>query len=165
MNDAAEIFLRTILIGVGATVVLDLWSVVAHRLFGFLPVNWAMVGRWVGHFPQGRFMHPNIAKASQVKGELFIGWSFHYAIGIAYAALIMAILGLDWACSPTLAPALIIGISTVVAPFFILQPGMGAGLASSKTPNPNMARLRSILNHSVFGFGLYGAARLSAVVF
>jgi hypothetical protein len=41
-----------------------------------------------------------------------------------------------------------------------MQPGMGAGIAASKTPNPNVARLRSIVTHTVYGIGLYGSALL-----
>ncbi|MCE9499190.1 MAG: DUF2938 domain-containing protein, partial [Leptospira sp.] len=55
-------------------------------------------------------------------------------------------------------PALFIGIGTVVAPYFILQPGLGAGIASSKTPTPNLNRIKSLGTHTVFGFGLYLSA-------
>jgi Protein of unknown function (DUF2938) len=59
---------------------------------------------------------------------------------------------------------LIVGLLTLVAPFFIMQPGMGAGIAASKTPNPNVARRRSVVAHTVFGIGLYGSALLSALL-
>ena len=59
---------------------------------------------------------------------------------------------------PTLGPALAVGIGTVAAPFFLMQPGMGAGIAASRTPRPNAARLQSLLTHAVFGLGLYVAA-------
>jgi len=39
---------------------------------------------------------------------------------------------------------------------------MGLGLAASKTPKPDAARLRSIMTHGVFGLGLYGTARILA---
>ncbi|MDO9126054.1 MAG: DUF2938 family protein, partial [Parvibaculum sp.] len=42
--------------------------------------------------------------------------------------------------------------------------GMGAGIAASKTPKPNAARLRSLVSHTVFGIGLYVAALLVAMV-
>jgi hypothetical protein len=48
-----------------------------------------------------------------------------------------------------------VGIGTVAAPFFLMQPGMGAGIAASRTPRPNAARLQSLLTHAVFGLGLY----------
>lgn len=158
MNDVLEVVTRALLIGVGATAVMDIWALIARRAFGIPTSDWAMVGRWVGHFPQGRFKHDSIAKAASVRGELAIGWATHYFTGIAYAALIVAVCGLDWARAPTLGPAVLVGVLTMVAPFFVMQPGMGAGIAASKTPKPNAARLRSLMNHAVFGVGLYVAA-------
>jgi Protein of unknown function (DUF2938) len=40
-----------------------------------------------------------------------------------------------------------------------LQPALGAGIAASRTPRPNIARLRSIITHLSFGIGLYVAAQ------
>ncbi|HEY7640098.1 MAG TPA: DUF2938 family protein, partial [Steroidobacteraceae bacterium] len=117
------------------------------------------VGRWLAYLPRGKFRHDPIARSPAVRGELLLGWTAHYAIGIAYAALLLALYGLGWACRPTLGPALIVGIGTVAAPFLIMQPGMGAGIAASRTPNPTVARFNSLLAHTVFGFGLYLAAR------
>lgn len=159
-----EFFLRMVSIGVGATVVLDLWVLFATRVLGISGPDWAMVGRWIGHLTRGRFRHDSMAVASPVRGERLLGWSTHYAIGIAFAGFLLAIWGLDWARQPTLLPALIVGVLTVAAPFFILQPGMGAGIAASKTPKPNAARLRSLVSHTVFGIGLYVAALLVAMV-
>lgn len=157
-----EILGSAVLIGVGATIVMDLWGVFLKRCFGIPSLNFAMVGRWIGHFPRGRFVHDAIAQASPVRGEGVIGWSAHYAIGIVFAGFLLSMWGLDWARQPTLLPALIVGVATVAAPFFIMQPGMGAGFAASKTPRPNVARLRSLATHTVFGFGLYVSALLLA---
>nr|WP_278252770.1 DUF2938 family protein [Stenotrophomonas maltophilia] len=60
--------------------------------------------------------------------------------------------------------ALAFGTLSVAAPFLILQPGMGAGLAASKTPAPGKARLRSLVAHSVFGAGMYLSALLLAAI-
>jgi hypothetical protein len=160
MSEGLEIVVRAALIGTGGTLVLDLWNASLTRFFGVPSLNLGMLGRWFGHFPRGRFMHNNIAEASPIPGERIIGWSAHYAIGITWAALLLAIWGLDWARHPTLLPALIVGLVTLVAPFFIMQPGMGIGIAASKTPTPNAARLKSILSHTVYGIGLYGSALL-----
>jgi hypothetical protein len=162
--EGLEFVFRTALIGIGATAVLDLWAQVSTRVFGMPAPNWGLVGRWIGYFPRGRFAHENIARAAPVHGELLAGWCAHYAIGIIYAALLLAIWGLDWARHPTPLPALIVSLVALVAPFFIMQPGMGAGVAASKTPNPNAARLRSIVTHSVFGLGLYGSALFFALL-
>jgi hypothetical protein len=123
-----------------------------------------MLGRWLGYFPRGRFVHDTLAEAPAIPGERLIGWSAHYAIGITWAALLLAIWGLDWARHPSLQPALIVGLGTLVAPFFLMQPSMGLGIAASKTARPGVARLKSILSHAVYGVGLYGSAVLSALI-
>jgi hypothetical protein len=164
MNETLEFVLRTGLIGIGATAAMDLWAIFLQRAFGVRSLDYRLFGRWIGHLPRGRLIHENIAKASPVPGELLIGWGAHYLIGITFAALLLALWGLQWARSPSLFPALFIGIVTIVAPFFMLQPGMGAGIAASKTPKPNIARLKSLGAHAVYGVGLYGAALLTVML-
>lgn len=163
MNPAILEFIQcAVLIGAGATLVMDLWALFIKRCFGIPSLNFAMVGRWIGHLPRGRVRHQNIAGSEPVRGEALLGWAAHYGIGIVFAAMLLAIVGLPWTQRPTLAPALLFGVLSVAAPFFILQPGMGAGIAASKTPQPNTARLRSLMTHAVFGVGMYVAARILA---
>jgi hypothetical protein len=111
---------------------------------------------------RGRFRHDPIAASPQVRGERLIGWTAHYLTGIAFAAVLLALWGLDWARDPTLGPALIVGIGSVAAPFLMMQPGMGAGIAASRTPRPGAARVQSLLTHAIFGLGLYAAAWLQS---
>lgn len=155
---------QVMVIGIGATAVMDLWGLFLARVFGVPPANYAMVGRWIGNMGSGRFVHVSIASAPPIRGEKIIGWTAHYAIGIAFAALLVALKGDDWLAAPSLGPALMVGCVTVVAPFLLMQPGMGQGVAASRTPKPNVARLRSLATHTVFGFGLYLAAWISAAV-
>ena len=164
MAKELELVAASVLIGGGATVVMDLWLLLLRRGLGVRTLDYAMLGRWLGHLPRGTFAHESIAKAQPVRGELALGWCAHYAIGITFAALLLLILGLDWARSPSLMPALVTGVVTVAAPLFVLQPALGAGIASSKAPNPNAARLRSVLTHAVYGLGLYASARLWAAL-
>jgi hypothetical protein len=145
-------------IGVGATLAMDLWTLARRRLFGTPLADYGLVGRWFAHMALGRFRHERIAAAASVSGERVIGWTAHYLIGIALAALLLAICGLAWARRPTPGPALAFGIVTVAAPFLLMQPGMGAGIAASRTPRPNAARAQSVVTHAVFGIGLYAAA-------
>jgi len=164
MNEAMEFAIFAALIGGGATLFLDLWAEFQRRVFGIPSLDYAMVGRWIGHIPSGRLVHAPISQSPPVAGERIIGWTAHYGIGILFAGALLWICGIEWARQPTFAPALITGIVTVSAPFFILQPGMGAGIAASKTPKPNVARLRSLVAHTMFGFGLYLAAQISALL-
>jgi hypothetical protein len=145
-------------IGAGATLATDLWAIARRGLLGVPAPDWGLVGRWVGHMAHGRFRHERIAAATPVRGERAIGWIAHYLIGIAFAALLLAIWGAAWVRQPTLGPALLVGVGTVAAPFLLMQPGMGAGIAASRTPRPNAARLQSLATHAVFGAGLYAAA-------
>ena len=161
MNENIEFAIRTVMVGVGATLVMDAWAALL-RLFGIPSLNFGFLGRWIGHLPEGRWLHTSIAKAEPVKGELLLGWGAHYSIGIAFAALLLATFGLGWARSPTLGPAMLIGMATAVAPLFVLQPALGAGIASSNTAAPLFNSVKSVVTHAVFGFGMYLAARAGA---
>lgn len=156
MNATEQIF-STIAIGVGATVVMDIFGLARKRLRGTPTADYGLVGRWLGHMLHGRFRHAAIAKAAAVPGERTIGWIAHYLTGIAFAAILIAIWGVEWLHAPRPIPAMIVGVGSVVAPFFMMQPGMGLGVAASRTPNPRAARLRSLSTHAVFGAGLYVA--------
>ncbi len=153
---ALDVILNAGLIGAGATAFLDLYAVARARLAGGALPDYAPVGRWIAHMARGRFAHAAIGKAPPVAGERLIGWSAHYLIGIAFAGLLLLVWS-GWAQRPTLLPALIVGIGSVAAPFLLMQPGMGLGVAASRTPNPTAARLRSLTTHTMFGLGLYAA--------
>jgi len=151
--------LKAMYVGVGATLLLDFWNFVLS-LFGIDSLNYRYVGRWIGHFPKGKFAHKNILTATPVQGEAAIGWAAHYFIGISFALLLVMVYGNEWLETPMLSPALIIGILTVSAPLFIMQPALGFGIASSHLANPNARRLKSVMTHVVYGIGLYVTAGL-----
>lgn len=161
MTVPAEFAMRAILTGLGATLVMDLWAALL-RQFGVPSLQLAWLGRWVGHLRRGTWVHPSIATATPVPGEKWIGWAAHYGIGVTFSGLLLGTAGLDWARTPSLLPALSIGVVTVVAPLFILQPGMGAGIASSRTSRPFFNGAKSLVTHIVFGVGLYLAALATA---
>ncbi|OXJ30339.1 hypothetical protein CFB82_27135 [Burkholderia sp. HI2714] len=159
-----DVLLNLLLIGTGATLVMDLWTLFQRRVFGIPSLDYALVGRWIGHMMQGRFRHVSIGAAAPVPGERALGWIAHYAIGIAFAALPVAIAGPQWIGTPTPLPALVAGLASVVAPFFVMQPAFGFGIAASRTPNPGVARRRSLITHLSYGVGLYLAAFMLAAL-
>jgi len=150
-----------VIIGLLATALTDLWALARRRLLGTPFPDFGLVGRWIGWIPRGRFRHQRIAAAAPVAGERLIGWTAHYLIGVCFASLPPALWGAQWLEHPRLVPALIVGIATVAAPFLLMQPGMGAGFAASRTPRPAAARIQSVITHTVFGLGLYAAALLT----
>lgn len=159
-----DIVLHTLLIGAGATLAMDLWGLVLKHAYGVSGLDYRLVGRWFGHLARGKVGHDGIGRSPPIPAEAVIGWIAHYAIGIAFAAGLVAIWGEDWLQAPTATPALITGFATVAAPWLVMQPAFGLGIAASRTPNPMQARLRSIITHLVFGTGLYLAARLTAAL-
>lgn len=164
MSETVELALRAILIGVGATLVMDAWALLL-RAFGVPSLNFAYLGRWIGHLREGSWTHhEGIARATPIRNERVIGWSAHYSIGVTFAALLLSMFGLSWARSPSMLPALAVGIVTVAAPLLVLQPALGAGIASSRTPAPLFNSLKSVVTHTVYGFGLYLAARATASI-
>jgi len=153
-----------LIVGLGATALMDLWGLIRQHVLGTAAPDYRLVGRWIGHMKHGQFCHESIKASACVSWEGAIGWVAHYLIGIGFAAVLIGIWGLAWVEEPTLGPALAVGISTVAAPFLLMQPGMGAGIAASRTPRPNAARLQSLVNHGVFGLGLYLAGWLTKLL-
>ena len=158
---ALEVVAQVVLLGAGATLVMDMWMVLMKAL-GVPTLNFAFVGRWVGHACQGRFTHSSIGQALPVRGEVSLGWIAHYVTGVVFALVLVWVEGVAWLQAPTFVPALVLGVVTVAVPLLVIQPAMGAGFASSKTPTPGKNCLRSLINHGVFGMGLYLAALVIA---
>lgn len=153
MDNLAHLFLCAIPIGMGATLTFDLWAQFLKFAFKIPPSNICLVGRWIRYMADGTFTHSNLFNAPPKSAECSVGWISHYLIGITFAFLFLLIMGNHWLEFPTLFPALAFGIITVLAPFFIMQPAFGLGIAASKTQHPAQSRLRSLMNHAAFGFG------------
>lgn len=145
---------KVVAIGCGATAVMDVAGEVVRRTTGVKPLDYALVGRWIGHFRNGTLTHEAIGQSEPVAGEKALGWAAHYAIGTAFAGMLLAV-SPSWRAKPTLGPALATGVLTVAAPWFLMQPAFGLGVAASKTPDPAIARWRSLRAHSFYGLGLY----------
>jgi hypothetical protein len=147
--------LAAVAVGIGATLFMDLVALLLKRAFGVVLPSYCLVGRWICHMRQGKFTHAGIGNAPQRSHECIVGWTAHYAIGVFYAFILVALVSGAWLGRPTLLPALLFGICTVFVPFLIMQPSFGLGVAGSRTPNPMQVRLRSLMAHTVFGVGLY----------
>jgi len=141
--------------GVFATIIIDLWALVLKYGFKQQTTDWGMAGRWFANLPRGHFIHRPISKTAPVKHENLIGWIMHYIVGITYAGMYIVIVNDVFKTQPTLLNAILFGVVTVVAPWFIMQPGFGMGIMGRYAPNPNMKRLMSLGVHSLFGMALY----------
>jgi len=137
---------------------MDVLALLLKRAFSIVLPSYCLVGRWFCHMLQGTFAHASIATATRKPRECAVGWTAHYVIGGVYALLLVAIVSGSWLARPTLLPALLFGVCTVLVPFLVMQPSFGLGVAGSKTPSPAQARLRSLMAHTIFGVGLYVCA-------
>jgi hypothetical protein len=154
----AHYILGAITVGIGATLLTDLWNLFLKRTFSVPSLNYCLLGRWLRHMPECTFRHASIIAAPQKPLECTVGWIAHYTIGVVLALVFIVFASGDWLVRPTLLPALLYGIGTVVFPFFIMQPAFGLGFAASKVPNPKQARLKSLMTHTIFGVGLWVCA-------
>ncbi|MDI2091804.1 DUF2938 domain-containing protein [Commensalibacter oyaizuii] len=155
-----NIIVGGVLIGVGATVVMDIWDVVFGTLPGQSQSNWAPIGRWFWHLKSGKIFHNDINQAEPYQHELALGWTCHYLVGILYGIIFALYGGAAWFTNPTFLPAWIWGILTVGAGWFLLQPGLGIGFAASKLPNAWTVRILNLIAHSFFALGMYLTALL-----
>ena len=166
MSTEATYLSGAVVVGLGATLFMDVWALFLKRAFNVRSLDYCLLGRWVLYIPHGTIVHANIGATPAKPHECKVGWTTHYLIGTAFALLFVLLASDSWLAHPTLLPALAFGIATVVVPFFTMQPSFGLGIAASKTPHPNRARLKSLMTHTVFGVGLYvWAYVLSRVLF
>ena len=138
MRLSASRVVQGVVVGVGATAVMDLTAEVLRRTRGTGSLDYALVGRWLGHMPAGRFRHESIMTAEPVPSERALGWGAHYTIGSGFAVA-LAFADSKWLDDPR----------------FVMQPAFGFGVAASKTPSPSQARLGSLRAHSAYGIGLW----------
>lgn len=158
MSFDARYLIAALALGVGATLLMDLWNLLLRSAFGIPSLSYCLLGRWILHMAGGTFRHASIGATAPGQRECTAGWIAHYAIGLTLAAGFLIVAPREWLPRPTLLPALIYGIVTVLFPYFVMQPSLGLGIASSRAPSPAQARMKSLMTHVVFGIGLYVSA-------
>jgi len=162
--DTLELVAGAVVIGVAGSALMDAWSAVLRRRFGIPTLDYRLLGRWIGHMAKGRMAHERITAAAPLAGEGILGWFAHYAIGVTFALVLVAICGPGWLAAPMPGPALVVGIGSILAPWLVMQPAMGAGVAAARSANPAGTRLRNLGSHTVYGLGLYLAASALAAL-
>lgn len=151
-----------LVMGLGGTLAMDIWSEVLARGFGQPRPAWGRIGRWAAQLPAGRVFHDDIGAVHPVQGEVALGWLVHYSVGLAYGVIFVLLAGPGWLGAPSFLPLWIFALVTIGAGWFLLQPGMGLGWAASRTPNPWKVRGMGLVAHTVFAIGMYAVAVLGA---
>lgn len=150
-----EVVIQILVLGILATVAIDIWATVSNKVLKLPRTNWTMVGRWLGHIPNGKVTHNPISSSAAIKHEQILGWAFHYFIGVTYAVLYVALVYTVLGKEPTLLSAWFFGLVTILSPWFVMQPGLGLGICAVKAEQPNLVRLQNFIIHSIFGMALY----------
>jgi len=154
--------LQAVMAGVLATLALDIWQRLLFAVSGIPPADWGLIGRWFAYIPKGRLIHQPIAETPAVAGESAIGWTMHYLVGIAYGFAYLGLMAFGLERPPSLLNGFLFGAVSVVIPWFIMQPGLGAGVMARLAPNPWIPRLNALASHILYGIALYGGVRLAA---
>lgn len=68
--------LHIVFIGVGATLITDIWTMARARVFGVASLDYGLVGRWFGHMLEGRFVHERITASPRFEERSFLAGAF-----------------------------------------------------------------------------------------
>jgi len=154
--------LRNVLLGIIATVTMDVLSVAAIklRLIALLPPH--LIGRWFASVARGQVLHGDIAQVSPIQHEMAVAVPVHYAIGVTLALtylLACSTLGLSPRSPVT---ALVFALCTNLLPWLLMFPAMGYGWFGAHGPTGTRLFASSFLTHCFYGLGLWLGASLLA---
>mgnify|MGYP000888404216 CR=1 FL=1 len=150
---------KTLAVGLGATFISDCWTFFLNE-FGVKSQFMTFLGRWIGHFPKGKFIHHTILDTPPVTNEIVIGWMAHYGTGIAFGFLFIRMVGKKWLDDPKITPAFLFGILTLILPLFIFVPSIGFGNPLFHLPDSKLSLMRTLAYHAVFALGLFLTSKL-----
>jgi hypothetical protein len=152
--------LAGVLVGVAATVTMDVLASASRRVGVTAGAKGPWVGRWYLGIARGQFVHSNIATAPEQSGEKRAALAGHYVIGVALAVLYVS--GAGWVgLSPSsFFVAVGYGLATCVFPWCLLFPAFGFGLFGREGPPELRLFTSSLLNHLFYGLGLWWTAKL-----
>lgn len=150
-----------LVVGIGSTIILDLWVTLVEKMLGIPQTNWGIVGRWIFGIPKGNWvLDASIDKAPNAQ-EKTLGWLFHYVVGIGYAVLIILLFGASFIDEPSIMPIIVVGlVLSTLAGLAILMPALGAGFMGRLVPNWFAMFIYLVVTHAVFAEGQYGFSML-----
>jgi len=154
--------IRSVLIGILATITMDILSVTSLKLglISFLPPR--LTGRWFALMSRGQFLHTDIAQAPPFSHEMAIAAPMHYAIGFTLGIVYLLVTSVVGLSHRSLITALGFGLCTNLLPWLLMFPAMGYGWFGTHGPPGTRLFLSSIVTHCFYGIGLWlGASILS----
>ena len=140
--------------GLLGTLVMDLLNNLVARTGMFLKIDVRMIGRMAVGWRRGRFRYGNPGELEPVRAERLYGVATHYLIGVGLAVPFVLgwVVFIGGAVSP--AWALVYGVATTAASWFVVYPSMGLGAFGRRSPDGCRAVLTPLANHFFYGAGL-----------
>ena len=157
MTNRAEAIAAYVIIGVVATVVMDVLSAVSLKLRLIAPLSPRLIGRWFASVGRGQFLHSDIGQTAAINHERAIAVPVHYVT--------LALIYLFACTSLGLAPrnpitALVFALCTNIFPWVVMFPSMGFGWFGSHGPPGTRLFLSSLVSHVFYGVGMWVGALL-----
>lgn len=161
-NERMNFIVTGVISGVLGTLAMDLLNQVFSRTGLLLKIDMGVIGRMAAGWVNGRFRYNNPSEMKQVSNERLYGHIAHYAIGISLA--LPFVFGWDlWVGGPVSpAWALVYGVGTTAASWFLVYPSMGFGVFGRMSPDGMKAALSSLANHLFYGVGLAAGISVSS---
>lgn len=145
---------KAVLIGLFATVLMDLGGMIGTRLGWLRKGDPALLARWGRQLLRGRLHGADIRSAEAKPGDLALGLALHYGIGAVLAiAYFAALERLGHPSGPE--SALAYGFSTNAFPWLLMYPSMGFGLFGLRAPKEARLIPTSLVAHLNYGLGLW----------
>jgi len=147
--------LRSVLIGIVATLSMDVLGTAALklRLIAFLPPR--LTGRWFASMARGKFLHTDIAQVPPISHEMAVAVPVHYAIGIMLALVYLLLSSAVGIGPRNLIPALGFAFGTSLLPWLFMFPAMGYGWFGAQGPPGTRLFPGSLVTHCFYGIGLW----------
>ena len=153
--------LRNILIGIVATITMDVLTAVSVKSRLIAPLSPRLIGRWFASVSRGQLLHSDIGQVPAINHEMAIAIPAHYAIGVTLALIYVfacASLGL---VSRNPITALGFALCTNIFPWLLMFPAMGYGWFGWQGPAGTRLFLSSLITHCFYGIGLWCGASVS----
>jgi hypothetical protein len=140
--------------GVLGTLVMDSLNLLLARSGLISRIDVRMIGRMALGWTHGRFRYRDPSEMEPVAHEKLLGWVAHYGIGVGLA--VPLVLGWPLLVGAPLLPgwAIVYGVATTAASWFLVYPSMGLGVFGRRSPEGLRATLSSLANHLFYGIGL-----------
>jgi uncharacterized membrane protein YeaQ/YmgE (transglycosylase-associated protein family) len=149
-----DIIITGLVAGVLGTLMMDSLNHLFARIGMISKIDVGVIGRMSAGWARGYFRYRNPAEMVPVAKEKLYGYATHHIIGIGFAVVYV----FCWEhmvggpVSPTW--ALVYGVFTTLASWFLVYPSMGLGVFGRLSPEGIRTTLSSLANHLFFGVGM-----------